>query len=337
MGAGALDSHFMKRILIGTVLVLAVAGGVYFLRQEPALEKAHCAERKVSLWNRVAQVREPVATLIYGEEVSILQRRRENFFVRTARGAEGWIDEKYLMPPELWLRGMEVRAKAAGMKSQARATTKVATNVRSEPGRTGPKLFQFSSGASLDVLARQVVEWTPPATASAPAEAETPLESGTGAISAAFPEKRYEDWLLVRGTGGEGQIAGWVLARFLALDYPSALRDYAGGIRFLAWFELTATPSAEGPRPTYLAVGVDGAEGQSCDFTLLRVYSWNPKRRRYETAYVEGALCGSLPVEVRRSADLQLEATFRFANNSKKGLEQREYRTRQNVVRPVRG
>ena len=38
--------------------------------------------------------------------------------------------------------------------------------------------------------------------------------------------------------------------------------------------------------------------GKACDFTMLRVYTWGSKRKRYETAYVESDLCGHLPIRV---------------------------------------
>lgn len=328
----------MKRILIVLAVVSGVALGGFWLWPRPPLAAAHCAERKVSIWNRVAQVREPVATLSYGERIGIVERRKDNVRVRTQSGVEGWIDQKYLMSPELWQRGRDLRSQAFGLKPYARGATKVATNVRAEPGREGPKIYQYSSDVRVEILDRKVVEWMPPAPAAGaqPAEPESPAESGTGAVTAAFPEKRREDWLLVRGMGADGEIAGWVLGRFLTMDYPGPLRDYAAGIRFLAWYELTATSSVEGPRPTYLAFGVDGPEGQRCDFTLLRVYTWNPKRLRYETAYVESALCGRFPVTVQRSVDLTQEASFRFVTAGKKGDETREYRSKQNVVRRVR-
>ncbi len=327
----------MKRVLIALAVVSCVAVAAFFLRPRPPLETAYCAERKVSVWNRVAQVREPLATLSYGEKFGIVESRKENVRIRTQSGIEGWIDQKYVMPPELWQRGQDLRAKAAGLKPYAHGSTKVATNVRVAPGREGAKLYQFTSDVRVDVVDREVVEWTPPGAAKgvAPADAE-PAESGTGTVTAAFPEKRREDWFLVRGTGPDGEITGWVLGRFLAMDYPAPLRDYAAGLRFLAWFELTATQTPEGPRPTYLAFGTDGPEGQHCDFDLLRVYTWNPKRARYETAYVEGALCGKFPVDVQQSADIQRDASFRFTNATLKGEERREYRSRQNVVRRVR-
>jgi hypothetical protein len=251
---------------------------------------------------------------------------------------EGWLDERRLMPAALWHRGLEVRRQAASLHSQARGSAKVPTNVRVEPGRNGARLYQFAADTRVEVLARRVVEWTPDVPSMAPGESTA--EGGKPDSAAAeddAPMTRREDWLLVRGTGADGEIAGWVVGRFLALDFPAPLRDLAPGLRFLAWHALTATPSPEGPRPTWLALGVEGPEGQACDFTLLRVYTWSPKRSRYETAYVEGNLCGRLPVEVKTSADLTREAAFRFVNLARRGEESREYYTRHNVVRRVAG
>jgi hypothetical protein len=134
-------------------------------------------------------------------------------------------------------------------------------------------------------------------------------------------------------------VAGWVLGRFLTPDYPQALRDYAGVNRFVAWFRLADRPSELGPRPTWLAAGTTGPEGQACDFILLRVYTWNARRARYETAYVESNLCGKLPVRVKPAAkdDAQGRASFTFSAVGRRGQDElREYTLRQNIVRRVR-
>jgi hypothetical protein len=91
-----------------------------------------------------------------------------------------------------------------------------------------------------------------------------------------------------------------------------------------------------GPQPTYVAVGITGPEGQPCDFTLLRVYSWNPKRRRYETAYVESNFCGKLPVRIEPEPYSGADSAFRFTADGKKGQEAREYRLRGGILRRVR-
>ena len=76
-----------------------------------------------------------------------------------------------------------------------------------------------------------------------------------------------------------------------------------------------------------------GPEGQACDFTNLRVYTWNRKKTRYETAFIENNLCGALPIRVEKNAKGDPE--FRFKLMDRKS-EERTYRLIQTMVRRVR-
>jgi hypothetical protein len=105
-------------------------------------------------------------------------------------------------------------------------------------------------------------------------------------------------------SGPAGPIAGWVLARFIEPDLPGPVKDYASSadLHVVAWFELNRVPDGSGGEaPQYLVAGTHGGEVQSCDFTMLRVYTWGKARKRYETAYVESNLCGHLPIRVSDS------------------------------------
>jgi hypothetical protein len=154
-------------------------------------------------------------------------------------------------------------------------------------------------------------------------------------------------------------IAGWVLRRFVKYEIPAELLDYSNQYRFVGWFELSrvaagtqedAIAHGKGPgppesgaseapapgsteKPQFLVAGIQGPEGQSCDFTLLRVYTWGAARQRYETAYVESNLCGTLPIRVQPATAPGGNAAFAFTNNGKAGEEQREYAMHQTSVR----
>ncbi len=87
----------------------------------------------------------------------------------------------------------------------------------------------------------------------------------------------------------------------MELDLPDPVKDYASSadLHVVAWFELNRVPDGSGGEtPQYLVAGSRGAEGQVCDFTMLRVYTWGTARKRYETAYVESDVCGKLPIQV---------------------------------------
>jgi len=129
-------------------------------------------------------------------------------------------------------------------------------------------------------------------------------------------------------------IAGWVLARFVELDPPMTVADNASsaGLRIAGWAVLNDITDASGLHPQYLLAGVHGGEGQPCDFTALRVYTWGSVRARYETAYVENDLCGQFPIRTSMTAD---GPEFRFVELDEAGAE-RVYRMKQTIVRRVR-
>ena len=313
-------------MILPVAAVLGIAAYIWLRSQPPAADRAYIRSRSVTVWNRVAQVREPVATLRYGDVVELLERRGENARIRTAQGATGWVSERSLMPPELWAKATQLVEQARALPVQARGRTKVLSNLRTEPGRDAPRILQISSDVPVEVVARSVAEWKTSGEEEPSRGAAPPAKKDSG--------PRREDWVLVRAREEEvGEAAGWVLARFIEPDLPPPLRDLGANIRWMAWFELDRVPAEDGEKPQFLGAGVTGPEGQPCDFTLLRVYTWNPKRHGYETAYVESNFCGRLPVRI---APAGAEVAFRFASQGKTGEEQREYRFRQNIVRRLR-
>ncbi len=351
----------MRSRFVIPVVMVAVFTAYWWLRPRPQhLAEAYVSDRSVTLWSSAAQVKEPLATLRYGEKVTLLRRLGEQAHVRTAQGVTGWLDARLLIEPPLWARSAKLLEQARSMPVQARGRTKVPTNVHVEPGRTGARLYRFARGTPAEVLARAVVDLP-----IAPGERQAAAkDSGSKEPPEEESKPRGEDWLLVRGlasgpaaTGGGNagteqgaksvEVAGWVLGRFIELDLPRPVRDYtsSSGTRVTGWFELNRVSSGSAEMPQYLAVGVRGGEGQPCDFTMIRVYTWGARRARYETAYVESDLCGRLPVRVTRAASGEPEFHFSALAPTKpraKGsagpgtYEERVYRMRQTVVRRVR-
>jgi hypothetical protein len=105
-----------------------------------------------------------------------------------------------------------------------------------------------------------------------------------------------EDWWLARD--GQGH-AGWVLGRMLDVDVPLEVAQYAEGQRIVACFVLNEVEDREKKVPQYLMLLSEPRDGQPFDYNQARVFTWNPKRSHYETAYRERRLSGVLPVRVR--------------------------------------
>jgi len=356
----------MRGIIPGILILAAI--GYWRLHTGPpkAMGIGYVSDRDVPMWNTLAQVRQHVGDLHYGERVEILRQEGTAAQVRTSSGALGWLlDSRDLMDSSLWEQSTALLSRARTMSVQARGQTKTVSNVRIEPGRNGKRIFQFPRGTQVVVLDRTV--------ADAPQDAS----AGEKAAGAEESKTKQEDWLFVLRagessaataatmpdanssatgsrasagpvSGGPGvaqfevsgtisaapPIAGWVLSRFIEPDLPGPVRDYASSsnLHVIAWFELNRVPDGSGGQvPQYLVAGSHGGEGQVCDFTMLRVYSWSTARKRYETAYIESNLCGHLPIRV--SSD-SAGPEFRFAEGGGNGAE-RDYVMRQTVVRRV--
>jgi Bacterial SH3 domain len=332
-----------RKLLVAVPLLCLVAVTAWFFRpKHEYLGEAYVSERSTTLWSSVAQVREPIDVLHYGDRVDVMARRNDSVKVRTVSGAVGWVDARLLLEPALWQRSVKLLTAVKAMPVQARGRTKVQTNLRVEPGRTQARLYQFGRGVPVEVVARTVADWVQVSDERENKEAQ---------------ESKKEDWFLVRGLAtrppGEASarssesntttqpgdqtvpIAGWVVARFVELDLPEPVREgmASANVRPIAWFELNRVESPSGDKPQYLVAGTRNSEGQPCDFTVLRVYTWNQKRTRYETAFIENNLCGQMPIRLYKGPKGEPEFRFRQMNGPK---EERVYHLTQTVVRRVR-
>ena len=360
-----------SRAFVPVVLILAAV--LYWkLHTGPpkAISVGYVADRDVILWNTLAQVREETAEVHYGDRVEVLRIEGTAAQLRTAGGAVGWIlDSHEMMDSDLWGKSAALLENARTLPVQARGRTKTVSNVRVEPGRDAKRIFQFARGTRVLILRRAVADassgpeenpqeekpanadeqkakqedWllvlrdesmrsndggAPPA-GSGPVQTKLAtsdaVSSGPGALQAA-----------TGATGGAaGPIAGWVLARFIEMDLPDAVKDYASAadLHVIAWFELNRVPDGSGGEaPQYLVAASRGPEGQPCDFTMVRVYTWGIKRKRYETAYLESDLCGRLPISVSQG---EKGPDFHFADIDEGGAP-RNYEMIQTAVRRLK-
>ena len=326
-----------RRWLLALILVALIAGA-WWARQRRALyPDAYIADQSATLWSATAQVRRQVATLGYGEKVSVLGRASELTEVRAADGTHGWVDSRLLMVPALWNRVGQLLSDARNLPVQAKGRTRTISNVHIDPGRDSPRIFQFGRDVPVAVLRREVA--AVPASGSGASDDSTP---------AAAEKSDAEDWLLAlyspanarsgppsararSDVGPAIPIAGWVLSRFVELDPPPPVGDYtaASGRRVVAWAQLNTVQDSSGEKPQYVVAATRGGEGQPCDFTSLRVYAWGAGRRQYETSYLENNLCGRLPVRVS-----QTPAGPEFGFTDERDVEH-VYRLVQTVVRRI--
>ena len=332
-----------RKLLIAVPLLALVALAAWMLRPKRETQgEAVVSEKVAPLLSGIAQVREQVGTLHYGERVDVLAKRNDYVKVRTNAGAVGWVDRRQLMEPALWQRSIKLLEQTRGMLVQSRGRTKKSTNLHLQPGRTEPRLYQFARNAPVEIVGRATADWV-----QVSDEKDSSNEPG---------ETKKEDWFLVRGVAtrppGDSSsraepinttqpgdqtvpIAGWVVARFIEMDLPDPVREGAASanIRPVAWFELNRVSDPSGDKPQYLLAAARGPEGQSCDFTALRVYTWYAKKSRYETAFIENRVCGQLPIRLGKGPKDEPEFRFHVMDGK---MEERVYHLIQTVVRRIR-
>jgi hypothetical protein len=325
-----------RKILLGSAIALVFIVGLYLrLHHSTApIEIAYAGSKQVTVWSTSAQVREPIATISFGERLDVLQRFQDQVKIRTPKGEVGWVQEHDLLSTDLWQMLKDLEAKTAGMPVEARGHTRVLSNLHFGPGRDTPRVRQLGKDVEIEMLTRHPAEINPLAPA-ANSNQNSDQESAT-----LPPETKKEDWWLVRAhTADQGILAGWLLGRFIELNVPAPLPDYASsaGMRIVAWSVLNEVSDPSGARKSqYLLLGAHGPEGQPCDFTSMRAYTWSVKHQSYETAFVESNMCGKLPIQLTRAATPGGDVTFSFEDWSGRASERREYQMRQTIIRRVR-
>jgi SH3-like domain-containing protein len=260
------------------------------------LEVAYVSAPQAGLRDQVAAIYNRVGNVKNGERVEVLDREKRFARVRTASGIEGWIEQRYLVDQKTFDALQKLTQDNQNDPVQAPGVLRNETNLHVTPGRDTEHLYQLAAGAKVAILKRATAEKQSGAT-PAPRPATKPrAKTSTGSV---LTGSVLEDWWLVRDNLGR---VGWVLSRMVDVDVPLEIAQYAEGQRFVAFFVLNQVPDndkgVEKQIPQYLCVLTDPHDGLPYDFDQVRVFTWNTRKHRYETAYREHGLDGILPVTI---------------------------------------
>jgi hypothetical protein len=301
-------------------------------------EILYVSATQASLRDHVAAVYAKTGSVHNGDRVTVLEHGKRWVRVRDERNEEGWIQERYLVDEGVFRAFHQLYSEHAGDVAQAHGALRNDFRLHVTPGRETDRLFLLKEGDKVEMLQRASVPKNgalpaPKSTSSGDnqdADAKDAAKEEEKEYSAAernasdqshkksaatrartagkqarlkqsFPENvppaPMEDWWLVRDGHGH---AGWVLARMIDLDVPLDIAQYAEGQRIVAYFPLTTVHDSEMNKdePYYLVLLTEPRDGQPFDYNQVRVFSWNLKRHRYETAYHDRNIFGLLPVTV---------------------------------------
>jgi SH3-like domain-containing protein len=266
-----------------TPVVLALLGLLACSRTRQAAEVAYVSAPQAFLRDQVSTVYNKTGTVKNGEQVQVLGRDRRFVHVRTSAGVEGWIEQRYVVTKKVYDAFGKFAQAELSSPVQATGITRNQTNIHLDPDRESEHLYQLDQGAKISIIRRATGEKALPGT-SRPA-----AKSGTQTSPS------MEDWWLMRDAQGH---TGWVLARLVDIDVPLEIAQYAEGQRIVACFPLHEVVDQDKKVPEYLVVMSENKDGLPFDFNAIRVFTWNVRRHRYETAYRERNLSGFFPVSV---------------------------------------
>ena len=276
-------------LLLGAALMAGCSRG-----RHRVLEVAYVSAPQAALRDQVSAIYSRVGSVKNGERVEVIDREKRFARVRTAAGLEGWIEQRYLVDQKTFDGLQKLTQDNQNDPVQAPGILRNDTNLHLTAGRETEHLYQLAAGAKVAILKRATAEKQLGPPVPRPAVA-TSTKAGTRTPAGPV----LEDWFLVRDDLGR---VGWVLARMVDVDAPIEIAQYAEGQRFVAFFQLNSVPDTDkGVQrnvPQYLCIMTDPHDGLPFDFDQVRVFSWNTRKHRYETAYREHGLRGVLPVTV---------------------------------------
>ena len=278
------------RAVIVLLVIAVVMLGACGRGRRRVLEVAYVSAPQATLRDQVAAIYNRVGTVKNGERVEIVDREKRFARVRTASGIEGWIEQRYLVDQKTFDGLQKLTQENQNDPVQAPGILRNETNLHITPGRETEHLYQLAPGAKIAILKRATAEKQ--LSAAKPTKPGEVKEAVKPAASSVF-----EDWWLVRDDQGR---VGWVLARMVDVDVPLDIAQYAEGQRFVAFFVLNEVQDGDKKVPQYLCLLTEPRDGSPYDYDQVRVFTWNVKKHRYETAYREHGLDGVLPVTVTK-------------------------------------
>jgi len=295
----------------------------------PTIGEAYIGPATVTIRKDIDTKSAGVAVAHHGDRVEIIGQRRLWYKVRTAKGVEGWTDDRQLLDSAQMARLRKLADETAGLPSQGKATTYDVLNVHTEPNRNSPSFVQVKEKETFDVITHRIVPRAakqpkrelvppkpkatsakkgakkdasgvppppPPAAPAPPVDWIALSKERSVPADADMPPAAQDDWTLIRTQSGQ---SGWVLTGRVYMSIPDEVAQYAEGHRITSYFSIGTVEDRGEPHDIWLWTTIDSL-GQDYDFDSYRVFTWSEKHHRYETAYIQRRERGYLPVIAKK-------------------------------------
>jgi hypothetical protein len=310
------SSPFSRRPFLGMLSGLALVGAILlggcsrFATHGPH-EYVYVWARGTYLRDRVAAVSNRVAEVVNGQRLQVIEHGRRFLKVKTDKGEIGWIEDHGVIDQQVYDKFNQLEKDNANDPVVATAVLRDDYWLRDAPGRTSDRFYLLPENDKLQLLMRASVP-RPDAPQAIPLPIAKPANGADK--PGPPPPPNLEDYWLIRDSTGR---VGWIRARTLDEDVPDAIAGLAEGQKIVGAYVLRKVTDPDANVPgnevaEYVAVLAPYKDGLPYDFDQVRVYTWNVKKHRYETAYRERNFAGYLPVTVTEEDSTNQEPAFSY-------------------------
>jgi hypothetical protein len=258
----------MKAVVILLLVTLLVTCAP---KPEPVLDQATVVAKNSSLRLKNSSTSRTLRVLDTGEKVDVLERQENWYRVRYGPDVQGWMEESTVVTNDMKGRIQQLVSASQNQEPQNTAVVKRAANMRLEPGRSTPIIHKYESGTKVEILDRVTLP-----------------RPGS--------ESSHDVWLKVRPAPTE---VGWVLSGGLEFDIPNDISQYSEEYTYAAVKVINRVQDPIAGQVNWYVVGERRpAHDPNVDFDGIRIFTWNMKKHRYETAFRMKGLRGVYPLEI---------------------------------------
>jgi len=317
------------------LLILAILPGLVSCQKEKqgpvirVIGEAFAGPNELPLRQEVSLRSPVIATVKHGERLEVLDRRRRFLQVRTKAQTIGWVDIKLLISARQMDQLDDLAKKYKSAPSMGVATVFDIVNVHPDPNRYSPTFLQIQEKERFDIIGHRVSVRVPyhgetieiedlnpkkqpkrkrakkepaippPPSPDAPKPPADWLEMSRSKVeidpSQPIEAKPMDDVVMIRNKDGR---VGWVLTNAIFLEVPDDVAQYAEGSRITSYFPMGEVTD-EGTKHNHWLWTTQSQKYAPFEFDGLRLFIYNTRRHRYETAYRERNLRGFFPVMVK--------------------------------------
>jgi hypothetical protein len=240
-------------------------------KPEPVLDQATVVAKNASLRLKNSSTSRTLRVLDTGEKVEVLERQDNWYRVRYGPDVQGWMEESTVVTNDMKGRIQQLVTASQNLEPQNTAVLRQAANLRLEPGRSTPIIHKYESGTKVEVLDRVTL-----------------ARPGT--------ENSHDIWLKVRPAPTE---VGWMLSGALEFDIPGDIAQYSEEYTYAVVKIINRVQDPIAGQINWYLVG-ERRPGHDpyADFEGIRLFTWNMKKHRYETAFRVKGLRGVYPLEI---------------------------------------